>query len=165
MEAEVETCPGTLRGRKICIDNKIKTKLMEQDNKPSPEELLKPRYKVIADYPNSELGIGDLLMQYIAGSVWRHIWTSGEWTDITIHNPEKYPHLFRKLEWWEERTNEEMPQYVKGEYEGKVYGIWKVIFWELDKGRGMLNDNSCVSFSSFVVPATETEYLNQNKSI
>lgn len=80
----------------------------------TPEELLKPRYKVIADYPDNKLTIGDILMQYVENdTVWRHRWSDGHWADITVHNPSYYPHLFKKLEWWEERKPEEMPEYVK----------------------------------------------------
>lgn len=61
------------------------------------EQLLLPRWQVIADYPFSQWRIGNVIMQE--------------------HDPqvslESYPHLFKKLEWWEHRKPEEMPEYVK----------------------------------------------------
>lgn len=68
------------------------------------KELLQPRYKVIADYPNSIFEINDVIdvvedMYYLEG------YTEG------FFSP--YPHLFRKLEWWEERGEEDMPKKVK----------------------------------------------------
>ena len=61
------------------------------------EELLMPRYKVIADYPGMDdsYEIGEVLKPAYTGIV------------------DAYPHLFRKLNWWEERKVEDMPEYVK----------------------------------------------------
>ncbi len=64
----------------------------------TPEELLKPRYKVIADYPNMEndqLGVGDILMPYEGVRLYPDM--PKEWF-------EKYPHLadLQKEEMFEE---------------------------------------------------------------
>lgn len=70
------------------------------------EELLKPRYKVIADYPNSEFPVGIIAYKYYAEWVFLNGIVS------TIHLP-AYPNIFKKLEWWEEREEKDMPEYVK----------------------------------------------------
>lgn len=66
----------------------------------SIEELLLPRYKVTADYPDSEFQVGEILLQCKDGirlvSLTRNMYI--DWFKI-----DKYPHLFKKLEWWEER--------------------------------------------------------------
>jgi len=63
------------------------------------DDLLRPRYKVIADYPDNEFEVGEILPDDVV---------SNEEDEIL-----KYPHLFKKLEWWEERQISEMPEYVK----------------------------------------------------
>lgn len=68
-------------------------------------ELLIPRYKVIADWPNSIYKIGSILIGKDNGLYYNGV------NHANFINPENYPHLFRKLEWWEERTPEEMPQF------------------------------------------------------
>lgn len=73
----------------------------------TPEELLRPRYKVIADYPGNAWEVGLVIpSEYHAIKII---------TDNMIAFYDKYPHLFRKLEWWEERNIEDMPGYVKDE--------------------------------------------------
>jgi len=69
-------------------------------------ELLKPRYKVIADYPGSVFNIGRILPDPLES------YSQDEENDLVL-SMNKYPHLFRKLEWWEDRAVEDMPEYVK----------------------------------------------------
>lgn len=66
--------------------------------KKSIEELLKPRYKVVALWPNTEFKVGQIVTD-----------TYG----LALKFYDNYPHLFKKLEWWEDRKPEEMPEYVK----------------------------------------------------
>lgn len=62
----------------------------------SAEELLKPRFEIIADYPNNYLGrIGDVLDNRQFSRNW---------------NLSDFPHLFKKLNWWEHRKVEDMPK-------------------------------------------------------
>lgn len=77
------------------------------------EELLKPRRKVIAPWPGMErdgIKVGDIIIdpdrpneccRYLDGSA------------AFTFDWDKYPHLFKRLEWWEERKPEDMPEYVK----------------------------------------------------
>ncbi len=83
------------------------------------EELLKPRYEVIADYPNNPHKIGDVI-QANPNQQSIHLTTISyandfgdrvnqqEWAAPTSFD--KYPHLFRKLNWWEHRKVEDMPK-------------------------------------------------------
>lgn len=76
----------------------------------STEELWKPRYKVIADYPDSE-------DHFIIGEV-----MYGErYFDLNIYY-KPYPHLFKPLKWWEEREEKDMPEYLKDE-NGEVFRV------------------------------------------
>lgn len=127
------------------------------------EELLIPRYKVIADWPMPHCGenpikSGDILMQYLENStVWRLI-KHGNWTDETTYNPEKYPHLFKLLAWHEERKIEEMPQYVK-----RDTSIYKVTEW-CDDGTNELyatwEDNESGCYMRSFLPATLSQYTS-----
>lgn len=82
----------------------------------STEELLKPRYKVIADFWNSPFKVGHIIE--MTGKSKRFPLMGGNnmenwetWIDTdgggancySIIKFESYPHLFKKLEWWEER--------------------------------------------------------------
>lgn len=68
----------------------------------TPEELLSPRYKIIADYPNSLYKLGQIIHE-------RDNLEGATFFKTTIH---KYPHIFKKLEWWEDRFKGDMPIYV-----------------------------------------------------
>lgn len=72
------------------------------------KELLKPRFEVIENYPNSKFYIGDILTPIKKGSL-RFDCDSNNLSEI-VYSPEKYPHLFRKINWWEKRTVEQMPK-------------------------------------------------------
>lgn len=79
----------------------------------TPDELLKPRYKVIADYPDNILPVGSIFWDDCESI--EIISPSGAYSvqsSYPYRNKDKYPHLFRPLEWYEERKAEDMPQYV-----------------------------------------------------
>lgn len=69
------------------------------------QELLKPRFEVIADYPDSEFKVGEIedrdWMKYVNGE---------DETDGILWKISDFPHLFRKLNWWEHRKVEDMPK-------------------------------------------------------
>jgi hypothetical protein len=84
------------------------------------QELLKPRYRVVADYPGSKGDIGDILYQYEFETSVTGMYTFVSNLEIPLQGYniapsviDKYPHLFQKLEWWQERTIEGMPEYLK----------------------------------------------------
>ncbi len=131
------------------------------------EELMQPRYKVIERWPDMHM-LKFFTDQIITlnqkeGSQW--------FIDMGKTKPydnyydayfEGYPHLFKKLEWWEEREPDDMPDYVKGESE--VYkvlsnptGITDVVYakWILPHNKNAMR---LLSLSK-TVPATEEEYL------
>lgn len=76
------------------------------------KELLNPRFEVVAEYPGSFLKKGTVLLatitdhfDYMVGERGPHI--------CKIEAIENYPHLFRKMDWWERRAELEMPKKVK----------------------------------------------------
>lgn len=70
----------------------------------TPAQLLLPRYELIADYPGNLCPVGT-------------IYAHGLSCDGAIRLPDKqmdkYPHLFRKMKWWEIRDIGELPRFVR----------------------------------------------------
>ncbi|WP_319502548.1 hypothetical protein [uncultured Draconibacterium sp.] len=81
------------------------------------EQLLKPRFEVIADYPKSIFKVGEIL--------------NGELIYCDTNGPKysDYPHLFKKLNWWENRKESEMPKKITSPDFDDVYEIVK---WDMD---------------------------------
>lgn len=127
-----------------------------------PEQLLQPRIKVIADMP-----FKPSQHMYNAGD----ILTDNGKTAVLDQNGdpvfpcewEKYPHIFRPLEWWEDRKIEDMPQYIK-EVDSlyKIGEVIKVAEWEYcdDDMIWSFRDekDNCFIWVRGFVPATEAEY-------
>ena len=125
---------------------------MTQPIKPvrTVEELMKPRYKVLTPWPPlNNFKEGDIVTP----------------DEFTGWHPKDYPLIFRRLEWWEERSPEDMPEYVKYASTGKVYkaikykngnsivqimdDFWKIPMWN------QLGE-------PYWIPATEQDYTTQN---
>lgn len=111
-------------------------------------DLMKPRYKVIADYPANYYGVGEI------------------YTDCSAYTTElfeKYPHLFKKLEWWEEREESEMPEYVK-EIGGESHVVKVANHYVVGMFEGDLDGQYWEAPYNEYVPATEAEYQNYLKT-
>lgn len=95
---------------------------LKHDTKPSVEDLLAPRYMLIESYPaNYYFKVGDILTQsdqIPMGTFGKFINETTGWA--WVHHPEKYKANLKRLEWWEERQPEEMPEYVKHAGSGRV---------------------------------------------
>jgi hypothetical protein len=112
------------------------------------EELLKPRYKVVADYPNSDLPIETVLT-----NSYQDIWTDFHGLEFNERTSffSDYPHLFRKLEWWEDRKVEDMPKYFRNKN-----GVFEI--------KRPIQEYATHNAKGDVLPATESEYLEYQKS-
>ena len=112
-------------------------------------ELLIPRYEVIADYPNNERPIGAILQEEVHGYFY---YRKG---DIGYHannkNIDNYPHLFRKLNWWENRKAEDMPKQVICKAIPNDTEIIDIEEWDMDILVGWINteERTCCSLRSF----------------
>src|SRR6188768_1239401 len=71
-------------------------------NKISTEDLMKPRYKVIADYPGSPFDVNEIIID------------NGARPDDKSYPTylDRYPNIFKAMEWWEHRKIEDMPEYI-----------------------------------------------------
>lgn len=131
------------------------------------QELLKPRYKLIADYPNSEFRVGDVLEFKSIYPYSGYALLFGSDKIISTEYLDDFKHLFKKLEWWDERKVEEMPEYVKmTAYIKPITNNDENL--ELEKGQIVkpekwgLNSfeiSHWVFSASLAVPAAEEEYL------
>jgi hypothetical protein len=124
------------------------------------EELMKPRYKVIADYPG--------LPHYMpVGFIIKEQETLPYFFNLVI---DKYPHLFKKLEWFEERSIEDMPQYVKyvNTHTNETI-VCKIFKYEFKPTGDVISytkdDIGKLYLGAIDFPATEQEYLNYIKQI
>lgn len=112
------------------------------------QELLKPRYKVVALWPSTDFVLGQIITNL------------GE---SAIRYYDEWPHLFKKLEWWRGRKIEEMPEYLKLRGQNWVFKPIKYLLpFEV-----ICPDEETKTFTHQLqnfIPATETEYLSYLKT-
>lgn len=118
------------------------------------EELLKPRWKVIADFPENPYCINQIL----------HVFESKIFFESSGYhfNPNDYSAIFKKLEWWEERKVEDMPEYVKSIVNNAVH---KVLQYK-DSVVALSYENAPTNVQMFesicsLIPSTKEEYEKQ----
>lgn len=140
----------------------------------SIDELLRPRYKVIADYPESRFTVGDILHRYdfktSANGTYTYVTNLDsplQGSNIKKEYAETLPHLFKKLEWWEERKPEDLPKHVR--YDNKVSRIVDIEYDDNNRmyqiewdGQGLFHLDNQYQLKGFsfweVEPATAEEY-------
>lgn len=83
------------------------------------EDLLSARYQIILDYPNSLYKVGDII--YEAENLEGKTFFKTE-----VH---KYPHIFKSIDWFKNRTESEMPKYLKFIWNDKIDDVRKVEKW------------------------------------
>lgn len=118
----------------------IKTKIM------NAKQLLLPRFEVIADYPKSTFEnykIRDVLeLKEITSDKIFHnsdeIWVGNFFKQDDL---EKFPHLFKRLNWWERRKEEDMPKKLmslmdKDKENPEIYDIVK---WDMINMLGFID--------------------------
>ena len=98
------------------------------------KELMMPRYEVIADYPGSTYPVGTIFTSMPNGFV--HYMLNDEKHSTNGLNLEKYPYLFRRMNWWEKRSVEDMPKRLKN---GITDGIDEIEEWDMKLMIGWVN--------------------------
>ena len=127
------------------------------------EELLQPRFKVIAPYPCSIHKLEDIILTYESAMSYA-VQIDDVSEKICLKD---YPHIFKKLEWFEDRKIEDLPKYLKDEFE-TYNDYYEVLQYSLNLGTvdvinnkyGLLDDQFIETFK----PATKEEY-ETNKTI
>jgi len=115
------------------------------------KNLLNPRFEVIANYPKSIYKIGEIIDN---GYEFIYCDTDGlKYTD--------FPHLFKKLNWWENREEKEMPKYLKCDQFKEVY---EIEYWDMKYLTGKIKGenagcNLLQNVSGYLL-ATKKEYEN-----
>lgn len=124
------------------------------------EELLKPRYKVMMDYPESKFTKGQILTK---GNDEPRF--GNEHNNIDEAEMQKYPNVFHKLRWSEEINKADLPPYVKVITKSlDTYGkILKVKQWNFggskNKVTKVFQDIWADMYNAtHLLPATEEEY-------
>jgi hypothetical protein len=122
------------------------------------EQLLKPRFQVIADYPFNPHAIGAILeakIESIHQTTYPYRNEFGETVNCEnychISSFEKLPHLFRKLNWWEKRKKEDMPKKLICKAIPNDTEIMEIIEWDMDLLIGILDKEarSCCNLRTF----------------
>lgn len=148
------------------------------------EQLMRPRYRVIATYPfNDHFMLNEVIelneydgREHLSATMkeWytiqRPLNPNSDRLPLTMHEStfNLYPHLFKRLRWFEEREIADLPQYLNG-----FKSIKKVVSYEYHGGT--IDDNKTeyqsVLFENETVwcpiwlfePATEQEYLTLSR--
>ncbi len=107
------------------------------------EELLRKRYRVIANYPNGRYRKGEIVYPNKVGFL--------SWAG----NPNDYPDIFEEMEWFEEMAEEDLPQYLKN-----ANGVYKVKGYHLQAGEFAVLDGNYTGNTALMhfKPATLKEY-------
>ena len=112
---------------------------------------MQPRFKVIETYPKSKFKKGDILERIPnATNDWYNADKSLINADILLEEIEQYPHLFRKLNWWEKRTAEQMPKKVMSILDNKA-DTFEIQEWDMEILVGWIDkkERSCCSLLIF----------------
>jgi hypothetical protein len=148
----------------------------------TPEELMKPRYKVIADYIHSPYTAGMLVensysekrkdRDNVSWFITQTSCNDGFTGNATVRNyfPEQrlkeLPHLFKLLGWWEDRKIEDMPEYATWQ---QGFGTEnKVVKFKLLPDNTISIDNCPMTASMwlpYLLPATQQEYEAYQNSL
>lgn len=141
------------------------------------EQLLLPRRKVINDFPFNQLtapydnrekifAIGSILNFFKADNQGKvEYWYHHPVTGVNYQDTwmDQYPNIFNYLEWWEDRSEDEMSRYVKTTYDGTINEVdtydfkTNTIYVNYPEGKCKFTLNAYLSAR---VPATEQEYNN-----
>ena len=121
------------------------------------EELMNPRYELIADYPGNSIEVGKIIIcPKYDNDFSKEFW---------IQSNDKYPHLFKKLNWWEKRQESDMPMYLRSDLDKKNPTFHKIVEWKMKELWGVIDpiERSVCSLMAFnpeygYFPATEQEY-------
>ena len=117
------------------------------------EQLLIPRFEILQEYPNCIFKKGEILnrLKYATNN-WYHTDEKSINAEILLEEIEKYPNLFRKLNWWEHRKKEDMPKKLICKAIPNDTEIMEIIDWDMEllfgwtdienrKGCGLLSFN------------------------
>lgn len=129
------------------------------------KEILIPRYKLITIYPNCPFKLECILTQkdaQNANNPYYEIGTLGIRNSPVLYNPENFPQVFQKLEWWEDRPDNEMPKYVKNI---RTHEVYQLLSYHRNSPFALVQHNNIKTKEHFQLlqPASKQEYNNQDQ--
>ena len=135
----------------------------------SVEDLMKDRYKVIADYLFSPYKIGDIIKPidinhrsvHLANIPYKEMGENRiQECFYDIDDCVLYPALFQPLPWYAERSVEQMPEYLMyNDKTSSVYGVHPVSWEEIKRGYVTADFGVSPIHNSHWMLLTEQEYL------
>lgn len=135
------------------------------------DELMRPRFKVVEDYPYSEYEVGLIIefeeekcTYYTGQPEWETVpikyKDGGGWLKCCIKKFEPYPRIFKPMEWWEERKAEDMPRYVISKHTSVCYMVDEYNDLQLQEDGCLFMVNNKYYSCSYFLPTTEEGYNN-----
>lgn len=124
------------------------------------KELLKPRWKVIANFPGNTKDLGKIYESYSDTDLRCNIVV---FERMFADYPDNYPEIFRKLEWWEGIRSEDIPEYLKLISTNEIVKVLKKVggfTGTVFVGR-MFREKEVWTHLSFYLPSTKEEYDKQ----
>lgn len=148
----------------------------------SKDELMNPRYKVIADFWDNPFYIGQVLTFKIlrepilppleeleSGNVTKYLYTEfiamsdGGSASYCEKSFSQYPNLFKELKWWEERDETDLPKYALSKTSGHVL---KLTAKDCRNGFFMNAETHYDKWwMNHFIPASESEYLEYQRKV
>jgi len=135
------------------------------------EQLMKPRLKVIADYPHNPYEIGQIIEPVDDRFAIAFVPSRNEFGEsivteymVPVEQAEQYPQLFVKAHWAEQRKQEDFPAYVV--CDDKVEKVLEVKTDEAGYVTRIVTDDYPQFFNAdiFQRPATAEEYEAYKKA-
>lgn len=94
-------------------------------------ELLKPRFEVINTFPyNERFPVGRIIKFPYFDEI-DEVWTLSSESSLDHTYFDQYPHLFKKLQWWEHRDISDMPKKVQS-LSFPSDGPYNIEKWDMD---------------------------------
>lgn len=141
----------------------------------TPEQLMQPRYKVVAEDTSGRLMVGSIITldKMLPDNALAHLGIEkipdtqpyGEYNGKCWYAEEldKYPHLFQPLQWWEDRQPEDMPEYVKDKENDQL--MYKVYEWYWGNSYFQFEpETGLITPTIYFIPATLAEYQQYQSS-
>ena len=125
-------------------------KTLNNNNYMTAQELMIPRFEVIADYPYCPVKVNEQL-EKVTETLFVISKDNENLNLWHLSEIEKLPHLFRKLNWWENRKAEDMPKQVICKAIPNDTEIIDIEEWDMDILVGWRNkeERTCCSLRSF----------------
>lgn len=123
---------------------------------------MRPRFKCIADYPGSDYSVGQIIP--LTNHHSNEFYSRTEDDDVIEQESfyKQYPHIFKRLQWWEDRDISELPEYVKNAADGIVFKVEYNFNGHTPSDVHTWNEEARVPFwhsLHHLLPATESDYI------